>query len=318
MKAPFPYFGGKSLIANTVWQAFGTTNNYVEPFAGSLAVLLARPSPIGGSETINDWSCFVVNAWRAIANDPHALASLCIAPAAEVDTEAQHFALVNNGELLRNRLGDPEYYDLYRAAWWIKGCNEWIGSGYCDGTGPWRWNREQGWYKRNNGQGVNRKLPHLGGGKGVNRQVDAVDDVGEYQKRIDWATDWLCALRDRLCSVRMACGDWSRVLGPSPTYKLGTTAIFLDPPYDGTEYVYHKDGQPIAASVGQWCLEAGDNPKLRIILCGRGVEHDHLLAAGWAKQVWKASKGYANHKERETEALWISPHCVKQSTDLFQ
>ena len=43
MKAPFPYFGGKSKVAGEVWRRFGDVPNYVEPFAGSTAVLLKRP-----------------------------------------------------------------------------------------------------------------------------------------------------------------------------------------------------------------------------------------------------------------------------------
>jgi DNA adenine methylase len=41
LKAPFPWFGGKSIIAPEVWERFGNVQNFVEPFAGSLAVLLA-------------------------------------------------------------------------------------------------------------------------------------------------------------------------------------------------------------------------------------------------------------------------------------
>jgi len=40
LAAPFPYFGGKSGACETVWKAFGTVDNYVEPFAGSAAMLL--------------------------------------------------------------------------------------------------------------------------------------------------------------------------------------------------------------------------------------------------------------------------------------
>lgn len=39
LKAPFPWFGGKSRVAPQVWERFGDVDNYVEPFAGSLAVL---------------------------------------------------------------------------------------------------------------------------------------------------------------------------------------------------------------------------------------------------------------------------------------
>ena len=43
LKAPFPWFGGKSLCAPQVWERFGNVPNYVEPFFGSGAVLLGRP-----------------------------------------------------------------------------------------------------------------------------------------------------------------------------------------------------------------------------------------------------------------------------------
>ena len=56
LKAPFPWFGGKSRIAPEVWDRFGAVDNYVEPFAGSLAVLLGRPT-VPQTETVNDLDC---------------------------------------------------------------------------------------------------------------------------------------------------------------------------------------------------------------------------------------------------------------------
>jgi len=53
LRAPFPWFGGKSRAAARVWAALGDVPNYVEPFAGSLAVLLARPHE-PRVETVND------------------------------------------------------------------------------------------------------------------------------------------------------------------------------------------------------------------------------------------------------------------------
>ena len=69
--APFPYFGGKRRAAEIVWRALGDPGGYVEPFAGSAAVLLARP-PMSGRrvETINDADGWLVNAWRAIQLAP--------------------------------------------------------------------------------------------------------------------------------------------------------------------------------------------------------------------------------------------------------
>jgi site-specific DNA-adenine methylase len=56
LKAPFPWFGGKSKVAGLVWNRFGNVPNYVEPFFGSGAVLLGRPTT-PGIETINDLDC---------------------------------------------------------------------------------------------------------------------------------------------------------------------------------------------------------------------------------------------------------------------
>ena len=44
-------------------------DNYVEPFAGSAAMLLGAPEG-NRVETINDFDGFVANFWRAIAHDP--------------------------------------------------------------------------------------------------------------------------------------------------------------------------------------------------------------------------------------------------------
>lgn len=53
-RAPFRWFGGKSLAAPLIWRAFGNVPNDVEPFAGSLATLLAPPGGPGKVETVND------------------------------------------------------------------------------------------------------------------------------------------------------------------------------------------------------------------------------------------------------------------------
>ena len=42
LKAPFPWFGGKSRVAGAVWDRFGPVKNYVEPFFGSGAAATTR------------------------------------------------------------------------------------------------------------------------------------------------------------------------------------------------------------------------------------------------------------------------------------
>ena len=66
MKSPYVYYGGKSIIAPEVWKRFGNTPNFIEPFFGSGAVLLARPVEhfrveAARHETVNDLDCFVPN-----------------------------------------------------------------------------------------------------------------------------------------------------------------------------------------------------------------------------------------------------------------
>jgi DNA adenine methylase len=64
LKAPFPWFGGKSRVAPLVWSYFGDVPNYCEPFAGSLAVLLGRETE-PRVETVNDVDRYLSNFWRA-------------------------------------------------------------------------------------------------------------------------------------------------------------------------------------------------------------------------------------------------------------
>ena len=59
MKSPFPWFGGKSRVADIVSDRFGHVANHVEPFFGSGAVLLGRPTEPGigdGQRSGSVWS----------------------------------------------------------------------------------------------------------------------------------------------------------------------------------------------------------------------------------------------------------------------
>ncbi len=131
--------------------------------------------------------------------------------------------------------------------------------------------------------------------------------------------DYFLALADRLRRVRVCCGDWKRILGPSPTTLIGTTAVFLDPPYanEGRSEVYAHDDGDVGHQVRAWCLEHGTDAGLRIALCGYDGEHNALEAAGWDVVAWKAHGGYAvnadarGKENAKRERIWFSPHCIK-------
>lgn len=316
MQAPFPYFGGKRHAATEVWQAFGPVDNYVEPFAGSAAMLLAAPEQHPGkptrTETINDADGFVANFWRAIAHDPEATAHHADWPCNEVDLFARHSWLVRQTATLTERLhADPEWFDAKIAGWWCWGACNWIGSGWCAGVGPWV----------HDGEKIvdSRQLPHLGNaGQGINRATP--------QPRREFILQWFADLHARLRDVRVCCGDWGRVVKDSVTTRHGLTGVFLDPPYTkgAMDYAAGGVGTDLPLKVQAWCAANGNDPKLRIVLCGHEFEHAELEKLGWVSRKWQARKGYALSDEAiqntKDETLWCSPHCVPQvgaMVDLF-
>ncbi len=298
LKAPFPWFGGKSRVSDIVWSRFGDVPNYVEPFAGSLAVLLGRPTA-PRTETVNDLDCYLSNFWRALAADPDGVAAAADWPVNEADLHARHQWLVDQAGFRERMKTDPEFYDVKIAGWWVWGLCSWIGSGWCDSAKY----REGGV-----GRVVSRNLPHLGdAGRGVNRKLP----VRQYFEQ----------LSARLRRVRVCCGDWRRVLSLSVTEKHGITGVFLDPPYtDGNmDYSIGGVGGDISTEVREWAIANGENPRLRISLCG--YEGEHAMPDSWDCVAWKAKGGYGSQAEgraRENakrERIWFSPHCLRPPSE---
>jgi DNA adenine methylase len=332
LKAPFPYFGGKSAVAGEVWRRFGNVRNYVEPFFGSGAVLLGRPHWRPGGprlvETVNDADGLLANFWRAMTADPEAVARHAEWPVNEADLHARHLWLVGQRERITERLmGDPEWFDDKAAGWWVWGACGWIGSGWCSGKGPWVSDGERLVHRDelgNTGQGINRQLPHMGNsGQGINRQLPHMGNAGR-------AWGHLAPLADRLRDVRVACGDWTRVLGAAlrafPVFppKAGRDAcgVFLDPPYgEGFDGAYAStDGlahdRAIADDVWAWACERGGDPLLRV--CVAGYDDGREAPAGWSAVAWDSSRGrvggangYGARANAKRERLWFSPHCLK-------
>ena len=321
LQAPFPWFGGKARVAPLVWAKFGNVPNYVEPFLGSGAVLLGRPSQ-PHIETVNDRDGFIANFFRAMAADPEGLARECDLPVNEADLHARHLWLVGRREdLTAHLMGDPEFYDLRVAGWWVWGICSWIGGGWCSGKGPWTAVDGRLVLRSDDSSvlGVNRKLPHLGdAGHGVNRQRPHLGNMGNGVNGQAPALDWFRALAKRLHRVRVCCGDWQRVCGYSPTTKLGLTGLFLDPPYSTRagrcDGLYACEDLSVAQSVGAWCRERGADPLLRIALCGYEGEHD---LPGWECIPWQAAGGYsslgdgAGRENKYRERIWFSPACLR-------
>ena len=309
MKAPFPYFGGKSKVADQVWQALGNPAHYLEPFFGSGAVLLNRPdyNQADHTETINDKDGFVSNVWRAIKFNPEKTAEYCDYPVNHADLIVRKKKLIeNDGYLLENLCKDDEWHDVKLAGYWIWAASCWIGSGLtCPGQVP---------HLTHPGQGVHKKslvtagqLPHL---------TDA--GAGVHQKKyIGKIYEWFNDLSARLRRVRVVCGDWSRICGGNWQDKMGHCGVFFDPPYQTNDRaaVYHQDDFNVADKVLEWSKKRGDKKSYRIVIAGYDEHQELIDNHGWSGVNWKAGGGYSRPGTRgeenaKKEMLYFSPHCL--------
>jgi DNA adenine methylase len=279
-------------------------------------VLLARPTP-PKVETVNDIDCYLANFWRALQHDPDRLTHWADGPVNEADLHARHTWLVSQAEFRERMKTDPEYFDVKIAGGWVWGICLWIGSGWCDGAEADKIpNLTSGFGE---GTGVHRKVPRDKGrglmAETVSRRVPHVSDngTGIHASGIH---AYLSSLAVRLRRVRVVCGDWRRVCTPAVTSGIGLTGVLLDPPYDGHDALYGatRGGEGTSVAVRDWAVFRGDDPQMRIALCGYEGEHD--MPESWACVPWKAQGGYGSQRKEGTnenanrERIWFSPHCL--------
>ena len=308
LKAPFPYFGGKSVVANIVWNALGQPKHYIEPFFGSGAVLLARPEHKQNEhvETVCDKDGHLANVWRALRFAPDDVAKWADWPVNHADLSARKKRMIANmPELLPKLIDDENYYDAKMAGYWIWAASCWIGSGLTRiGQIP---------HLTDAGVGVHAlgQIPHVSNaGKGVQ---------GSYNTNI---YKWFRALCERLRYVRVVCGDWTRVCGGNWQDKIGSVGIYFDPPYavSNRDGVYTEDSFTIANDVRKWAIDRGKIPSYKIVISGYEEHMELVDNHGWTCTSWSTSGGYGKTAKkddseqrginnRHREYLYFSPNC---------
>ena len=283
LRAPFPYFGGKSRVAARVWQALGDPGQYFEPFAGSLAMLLSRPTP-HRDERVNDLDGMITNVWRAIKTDPAGVAKHIDWPSNELELTARHRVLAAARASLTEQLkADPEWCDVKMAGWWVWGRNLWSGHGWCP----------------------------EGGGKLIEKHQHDRTGVLAGEDPITW----LNALARRLRHVEVYCGSWERLLG-AHAMERQSVGVFLDPPYSQTTGrdmgCYTLDSATVAGDAHKWAIAHGKYPHMRIALCG--FEGEHVMPDDWVALSWEAQGGFGRDgvggARAKTERVWLSPACL--------
>ena len=292
LKAPFPYFGGKSSIGDVVWRHFGNPKMYVEPFCGSAAMLLARPGePPFRNEIINDFDGNVANFWRAMKYDPDGVADVADWPTNHIDLMARkRYVLKEYGSMREKLIADHEYCDPKIAGYWA-----WILS-----------------------VGIGESLSSLNQRPNIAKcqGIVVIKNLCEYLKK----------LQKRLADVKVVCGDWMQVMGGNGRTADGDCAVFLAPPYAPEQgranKIYRKDDLTTATDVLKWCKENGNNRLYKIALCGYDGEHNELEDMGWTVHAWKTGGGWANtgrdnsrgKENRFKERVWFSPFCNRELT----
>ena len=303
LRAPFPYFGGKRTITETVWRAFGSPKQYVEPFCGSAAILLSAPAT-ASLEVIGDANGFVANFWRAVVHQAEEVARFADYPVSHVDLGARHVWMMEQArrDELAASLQDPNWPgDAKIAGWWLWGQCQWIGSGWCEWTG---------------------QVPHTSdAGRGVQAtgQVPLLGNAGRGDQYQPWtsagavAMRWLRELAARMERVRVVHGSWNRCLNSH--YGGADTAVFLDPPYKAFEKLYGAGNKLVAAEAEEWARE---NAGIRVILCGHRGDYD---LPGWTIHEWDRGRlTYNGKKTTAEECLWLSPACLpllSKQTSIF-
>jgi DNA adenine methylase len=286
MKAPFPYFGSKRGAAAEIWRRFGNVSPYIEPFAGSLGCLLARPWRKGQRyvETVNDSDGHITNVWRSIKFAPEQVLEHCDWPVNELDKYARQVEMISaRADLTALMRSDPDAFDARLAGRWIWGACVSIGS---DWHAP--------------------KAPNS------RPQIDPKGGAPSCGVcSMSFTPSILRDLSFRLRFVVALCGDWSRCVSPVMRGAYGgkTSGVLLDPPYSNdvrASGLYSDDDGSVAAKARVWAIEHGDNPRIRIALCGLAEEHD--MPDAW--DVYDHSGNGGESVKSGGERIWFSPHCI--------
>jgi site-specific DNA-adenine methylase len=311
---PFPWFGGKSRIADKIWKLFGDVDVYIEPFFGAGYIFFNRPNYDPGKhrEIINDKDMLIANFWRAVKEAPQEVAYWADNPINEADLTARHIWLVKYGipDLTLKIQANPDYYDAKIAGWWVWGIACYIGGGWCRGDG--KWSEEDGKLVRVETGGASIKRPHATSYQGIHKKSLRPIGLEAYFQN----------LSERLRYTIVFCGDWKRAVTKGVLSKGSRFGIFLDPPYDQnlrSENLYNIDDLTLSKEVNQWCVENGDNPKYRIALCGYEGEHNNLEELGWKKFAWVTGRSYGtskgkspNSENRFLERVWYNRYCLEE------
>lgn len=277
IKALAPWFGSKRTLAPRIVAELGKHRVYWEVFAGSMAVLMAKPTCV--METVNDLHGDIINLARVVQRE-----DLAVELFARMSRTLMHEGLMHEAaERMRARGNVPagDEPSLERAAEYML-C-AWLGRNGVAGTQSYN----QGFCVRYTANG------------------------GHAAKRFQSVTASIPAWLERLRNVTILNRN-TRDIMPRIRDEKGT-AIYLDPPYveKGATYVHDfDDGQEWA---GMFCGDAerpmshselaemaGRFKKARVVVSYYDHPTVRELYKGWTFVPCPVTKALVNQMRRDT------------------
>lgn len=280
----FSWLGGKNRIRDRIVPYTVGAALYVEPFAGALNVLLARPNkgshPARGMEVVNDRDERIVNFYRVLQDDllrDRLMQKLKYTPYARAE-----FARAL--EVLRS----PDSGSVDRAWAFFVTQNQGISGNGCNASNENNW--------------------------GVSKERDTA-------ARFRWHVQELDALAERLSGVIIENRDALQLLS---TWDAPHAVFYCDPPYvPETRKMDHRSRYREEMSMEDHHALIGALLRLKgqAIVSGyrNDAVHGPLEAAGWQRIDTRVAL-YASVQDKtqtRTECLWLSPGIQNQQIGLF-
>jgi DNA adenine methylase len=274
MNGPLKWHGGKHYLAQKIVSRMPQHTHYVEPYAGGLAVLLAKPCL--GSEVVNDLNQDLTNFWRVLQDEE--LFTLFqrrveAIPFSEIEWRDAKQPKESSQDAQNGRLENVALVE--RAARFFVVCRQSL-SGRCQDFAPLTRNR----IRRGMNEQVSAWLNAVEGLPVVHARLKRVVVLNRPGLEVIWAQD-----------------------GPE-------TLFYLDPPYvPKTRSDPDTWGElEMTEAEHQELLDAIQNLQGRVMLSGyRCPLYDSQLA-GWTRHEFKVPNNAAGGlvKRRVVEALWCN------------
>ena len=281
IKRPIPYYGSKEKIAPVIVDIIKKdewTNQYIEPFVGSNSIILHDDFE-GIKVILNDFDGKITNIWRALKYKPDETAGFIQGVCNTINLTGLDLAVQRSYDDLLDRLhADIDYCDPKVAAHFMDLCCSWIGCCAGNTKGPWTTIKDD--------EGIDIFVRKEKGEVGCQQaQYSNKQNINTTKNH----TEWFSAISKRLSDAYILSHDFERILNLS-VIKNKRTTIFFDPPYDkagdigaGCSYI-SDEHNIISKRTREWCIKNHNElSKTRIIVAGRGKEHDELLNYGYEK-----------------------------------